>query len=105
MNDLINRRAAMNAFAERVKGSNNSDFVSAPTWNDAVEIIEKLPNAERHGHWIESEDNLDSDFQLFDMSDLKGGKCSECGYEVGSDIYVWNYCPNCGADMRGEHDG
>lgn len=30
-------------------------------------------------------------------------KCSECGYRprISSG---WNYCPNCGADMRGEKD-
>lgn len=55
-----------------------------------------------HAHWIESEEELEPDFQLFDMTDLKGALCSECGYEVGADIYVWNYCPNCGAKMDGE---
>lgn len=28
--------------------------------------------------------------------------CSECNYETNNRS---NYCPNCGADMRGEHDG
>ena len=46
MTDLISRQAAMNAFAERVKRSNNSDFAPAPTWNDAVEIVENLPSVE-----------------------------------------------------------
>ena len=30
--------------------------------------------------------------------------CSECNYE-NTHWYAWNYCPNCGADMRGEQDG
>ena len=29
-------------------------------------------------------------------------KCSECMYHVP---YEDNYCPNCGADMRGEENG
>ena len=28
--------------------------------------------------------------------------CSECNYET---TLASNYCPFCGADMRGEHDG
>ena len=27
--------------------------------------------------------------------------CSECTEQFD---YKWNYCPNCGADMRGESD-
>ena len=55
MIDLISRQAAMNAFAERVKRSNNSDFAPAPRWNDAVEIVENLPSAEPtlYGYKIE----------------------------------------------------
>ena len=29
--------------------------------------------------------------------------CSECGCGVGK--HQTTFCPNCGADMRGEHDG
>lgn len=38
-------------------------------------------------------------------------RCSECGNEiefdeaVGREEFTSNYCPNCGADMRGEDDG
>lgn len=46
MGDLISRQAAMNAFAERVKRSNNSDFAPVPRWNDAVEIVENLPSVQ-----------------------------------------------------------
>ena len=33
------------------------------------------------------------------------GRCSVCGYESNlyeNDVYGENYCPHCGADMRGE---
>lgn len=31
-------------------------------------------------------------------------KCSVCGCVVEDEEPAWNYCPNCGADMRGEQD-
>ena len=30
--------------------------------------------------------------------------CSECGYRVKTDFVDYNFCPNCGADMR-EREG
>lgn len=84
MNDLISRQAAIDALIEW--------YGCEPTDIGAFEnIIEKLPTAERKGHWIE----------------LKCGsaslwKCSECGELFLEDFY---YCPNCGADMRGGNDG
>ena len=30
----------------------------------------------------------------------EGGQCSECGFHNSN--FGYNYCPNCGADMRGE---
>ncbi|MBQ5600129.1 MAG: hypothetical protein IIU67_08785, partial [Lachnospiraceae bacterium] len=32
-----------------------------------------------------------------------GGQCSECGFHNTN--FDFNFCPNCGADMRGEDDG
>lgn len=107
MSDLISRQTAMNAFAEHVKRSNNSDFAPTPTWNDAVDIVENLPSADidlsgfsdrlwkaayergkaevvRNGHWI------------YTPTNLLGYTCSECGKAMCR----FNYCPHCGAKME-----
>ena len=44
------------------------------------------------GHWIEQEDDYHHYWE-----------CSECGMGVGLDD-IRNFCPNCGADMRGNND-
>ena len=48
----------------------------------------------RHGHWIE-------EIGMF--------LCSECGDSWGTEteemVRSFNYCPNCGAKMRGDNDG
>lgn len=86
--------------------------------SDAVEVVKKMlgdlgekvaveincltgyvPTADRpHGEWEEIEDD--------DWSG--GGKwvCTNCeyGYSFGAyfEVDKFNFCPNCGADMRGE---
>ena len=56
----------------------------------------------KHGHWI----------SLTNCSN-SGVYCSVCHKKVYKEDYAWcnrknklrsNYCPNCGADMRGESD-
>lgn len=80
------------------------DGLQAETLNMAcdrhIKIINSLPTIEteprKHGKWIQLyHDNY---------------KCSECGSWWGSDyndeiINDFNFCPICGADMRGEEDG
>ena len=48
----------------------------------------------RHGRWIEQER-----YTFGVMYD-----CSVCGNRILDNGHSWNYCPNCGADMRGSND-
>ena len=73
------------ALIERLKKDNPQ--TSKLKWTQILAHIAPTIDAEpvKHGKWIEGELYI---------------KCSECGYPVGhlSD----NFCPNCGADMRGD---
>lgn len=56
---------------------------------EAIEMaIEALKNERPQGEWIES-----------DVPESILSKCSVCGFHCGA--YTFNFCPNCGADMRG----
>ena len=49
----------------------------------------------KKGSWIPQED---------ENGDPYGDKCSECGARYVMPEGKTNYCPVCGADMRGEQD-
>lgn len=54
----------------------------------------------RHGRWD------DSGRYRFENGDL-AIRCTGCGRSLREDEFekfVWNYCPVCGADMRGSND-
>ena len=72
------------------------------------EIVERIKNGEivlkderPHGEWKE----------YGDIYSKGGVKCSICGYQTNNRLQLAvgcgnNYCPNCGADMRGDaNDG
>lgn len=46
MTEYISKEAVMQKFADHVRRSNNSDFAPAPTWNQAVQIVEDIPAAD-----------------------------------------------------------
>ena len=56
-----------------------------------IEHLEQMPSAEpKTGEWIQKDMYPDR-------------FCSECNYAVwDSEAEEYNFCPNCGADMRGE---
>ena len=51
----------------------------------------------RHGRWIDAYPDIEPNPMCM------YGICSECGFEQGISKYL-NYCPNCGAYMRGEEE-
>lgn len=66
---------------------------------DAPTVDVTDTNVGRKGKWIENEDDYYSVYTI---------ECSNCHhewcFEVGEDVKEldYNFCPNCGADMRGE---
>jgi len=89
MSDLIDRQAAIDAI-------NRAVTKEAARWS-----VEELPSAQperKKGEWIPAFDGK-----------FTGGaywfSCSNCK-RIVPDVRNggWNYCPNCGADMRGEQD-
>ena len=111
MNDLISRQAAIDALDKR--------FDSIPM-EQTTEILllrkdlRELPSAQleqeeptvdavpvKHGHYVGEGDGYANGELVYDV-----WKCSECGcvFEDEYEKPTYNYCPNCGADMRGEQD-
>ena len=91
MSDLISRQAAIDAINK------------AETKECAIWVIKDLPSAEptqtnvepKKGKWI---DATHSPFY-----------CSECGcYQYNSTLEImsgeYHFCPNCGAEMKGDED-
>ena len=88
--DLISRQAAIDALKNQM--SDRNDLYNIPVRRSIV-ILEQLPSAQperKPGHW---------EIYIISMLDGEGCRCSECGFEGAP---YWDFCPNCGADMRGE---
>ena len=90
--DTVSREDAIEAVRslQTYKLDERDDMLLVDLADVQTELM-MMPPAEperKTGHWIEH---------------YGDSKCSECGYELK--IYDTNYCPNCGADMRGEQNG
>lgn len=108
MSDLISR-------AEAIKTVKFYESFCDP-YPRVIESLEKLPSAQQNN---ECEKCVFSPFKQFRQTaqpERKTGKwiregweavylrCSACGYRDYTEEHN-NFCPNCGADMRGEQDG
>ena len=95
MSDLIDRQAALDAIKKLEKPAPTAQHLSAIF--DCEDTIKALPSAQRTGRWI---DKMLDHFRKYEVV------CSECGaryignYDSYDEPYEFNYCPNCGADMR-----
>lgn len=97
--DLISRRAAVDALIAQANHEGAYGYIDA---KEAEDVLMALPTVgvpdRKVGEWIWMGDKGDSRWM-----------CSVCKSKedvptiMGKPI-VWDYCPNCGARMKGEDD-
>lgn len=99
MDDLISRQAVLDGLASIAKGKAKSDAQKS-LMGRVMFFTEQLPSAQperKKGRWIDQDDGA-----------YYPVECSECRkiplFDVDGDYRLSNFCPNCGADMRGEQD-
>ena len=103
--DMISREDAIKEICEDIEWLESQGCTEIPLAERKerdVDIIKNLPSVQpKHGKWIWNGDTLDwerlhycSECKKYALRDTDGK------YEVLSD-----FCPHCGADMRGERDG
>lgn len=109
MDDLISRQAAI----ELIKSyCENGCDIAEDNWcpscqrEQFIELLKALPSAQSErpkGKWTPHREtsreyigttliNVSYDYWF----------CDACGYRVEKGQPMYNFCPNCGADMRGE---
>lgn len=110
MSDIISRQAAIDEIDEGAElirrvldnmelvGGERSKFAwGLGLLESCIDALNELPSVQperKTGEWIEHNPHKWGLGIIFE--------CTECGYEV--DCEEPNFCPNCGADMRGENN-
>jgi len=92
MSDYISREE----FENRIKPYDTSDSTDKALYNFAHNTLICCPSADVreniHGTWEHWEGETFFDVPI----------CSNCGMTFSRNARGWSFCPNCGADMRGE---
>lgn len=97
MAEYIEREAAIKDICNRL--SNEYGVYSV-----VKNLINHVPAADvapvRHGRWIEVKGFTGVEAFGYREECVDGFACSVCGKEVDVSEGYFNFCPNCGADMR-----
>lgn len=96
MGDLISRNDVINVISENYGEKHFTDAI--------IELIERIPTTEpKRGEWVERETFLNIDRTPI-IEEWQSAMCSVCHrYHTTPYLYYfndYNFCPNCGADMR-----
>ena len=100
--DLISRQAAIEALDKRFDKIPMEQTTEILKLRKDLRGLPSIQSEQKRGRWIYGEDEYGID----------GYHCDKCGFFVPWDythkfinyIEDYNFCPSCGADMRGEQD-
>lgn len=98
MSDLISRQDAIDA-CRSVADDDNKPTYEQIGAEYCLDLIKEIPSAEperKKGKFLGTEYDGYSDGEPV----FYEWKCSECGCIFEEDEPTYNFCPNCGADMR-----
>lgn len=94
MSDLISRKYIIQAHKAYCEKHPNANWYK---WS--LSIMQTAPSVEKRGNWVHHDDE----------SYAGGGyeECSRCGWRCSEWVFIEdnNYCPHCGAHMRGDNNG
>lgn len=93
MSDLIRRRDAVSKMSDLLMVELQGQRL--PTWNEVYRAMNDIPSAEperKKGKWIDGLPYINSHWWV----------CSVCHVSAPENHTGYNFCPSCGADMRGE---
>lgn len=92
MSDLISREAVDDAIYDYSRSC-------AVDYAQIMEYIDKIPSVENKGEWILVVDSYYEDGTIKENH----WECSKCG-SGNSGWGEYKFCPDCGADMRGDDE-
>lgn len=99
MGRMIDADALMELYADRltvVAERYSPDSSECGILSGAMKLLEIQPTIEpKNGKWRR---------RLVDCGFNADWHCSRCGWKTSLEEHGYNFCPNCGADMRGEED-
>lgn len=98
MSDLINRQAVINAIANTIVNGESLGYGLAEEIVSEITSVENKGEDRPKGHWIYPSYPNNYPYMWKSI-------CSNCNTGFPTINKDYKYCPNCGADMRGEADG
>lgn len=100
--DAVNRQAVLNTLDNMDKALNEDRTVEnyKELLKECYEVLPSVTARQKTGHWIHRTHIGRGTIQMYVCSNCR----QEFGYdaETGIEFVDYKYCPNCGADMRGD---
>lgn len=102
MDDLISRQVAIDTLTTECSWALYDEYGQlTPNGEEIIGTLKKIPSAQKKGHWFKR--------CYIGARDVTVQVCSNCrsewSYDAETGVSDYNFCPNCGADMRGEDNG